>query len=635
MAAGALLLAVYASTLAPEVTFWDAGEFIAAFETLGIPHPPGTPLYVLLGRAWRLALAALPPAVAANLLSAVCTAAAGGIMATLVTRWTGDRAAGVAAAVAAGGMSTVWASATETEVYAVALLAAALMLAAADRAGALGERRWRLATGYFIALAAPLHVSALVAAPAAIVLATIDGGGRVVAGPALCLAAAAAAAAGLGTGNLWVAGAGCLALMATPLLRRDVRWAEAAALLGLTVLAATALAVLLVRARHDPWLNQGNPATWDALLDVVARRQYAVADLWPRQAPVWLQAANVLEYADWQVALGLAPTPPASPLRTPLSLLAVAAAVVGARAHWRADARSGRALLVLLLCGTAGVAAWLNLKAGPTIGYGILPEGAPHEARERDYFFVLGWWAWGAWLGVACVVLSRRWLGRHGAAAGVLLAATPVALNWRALDRRREPDASAPRLLAEALLGSAAPDAVLLVDGDNDTYPLWYLQALDARHRGVTVVTIPLLGAGWYRAELARRHDLLGPTVTRWVGTEATLADLRRGAERRGRPLLASPSVPARDRDRLGASRLDGWAYAIGGDQGRRAKRRAGTLGPAPREVERWLDAHPPRDVTDYTTWRMREYLACPRWHREMDHSAAAADSLATLCNFR
>ena len=58
-AAFVLLLAVYLATLAPRVTFWDAGEFIAAAESFGVPHPPGTPLYVTLARAWRLAFAFL------------------------------------------------------------------------------------------------------------------------------------------------------------------------------------------------------------------------------------------------------------------------------------------------------------------------------------------------------------------------------------------------------------------------------------------------------------------------------------------------------------------------------------------------------------------------------------------------
>ena len=47
-------LAVYTKTIAPTVPFWDGGEFIAASYTLGIPHPPGSPLYILIGRLFTL-----------------------------------------------------------------------------------------------------------------------------------------------------------------------------------------------------------------------------------------------------------------------------------------------------------------------------------------------------------------------------------------------------------------------------------------------------------------------------------------------------------------------------------------------------------------------------------------------------
>ena len=90
LAAGSLAV-VYVATLAPSVTFWDAGEFIAAAKTLGIPHPPGTPLFIALLNAWAHVLGFLPFATATNLFSSACTAAAVGLTALWISRATGER----------------------------------------------------------------------------------------------------------------------------------------------------------------------------------------------------------------------------------------------------------------------------------------------------------------------------------------------------------------------------------------------------------------------------------------------------------------------------------------------------------------------------------------------------------------
>ena len=592
LSAGALLAVVYAASAAPDVTFWDAGEFLAAFATFGIPHPPGTPLFVAIGRVWTLGAASVgvSNAPAGNLLSAACTAAAGACTAWLVARWTHSRACAVAAALCAGTMATVWANATEAEVYAASLALACAALAAGERAGARlvapnpsrigrGGTRATVAAAYALALAVPVHLSALVVGPAALWLACVPRGTASLADACRCLAsrrAGALTAAGVLVAGVGVAhalpvvlGAAGLAACAVIPARRAAHTPvagvtgrvgldlEPLAIAAAVLLGLTATWILLVRARHDPWLNQGDPSTWPRLVDVVGRRQYAVAAPWPRQAPWWIQLANLGEWADWQVALALAPDAPPSWTRTPLTIAFAALGLLGSAWHRRRDSRSWMAVLLLLVAGSLGVASILNLKAGPSFGAGVLAENAPHEARERDYFFVLAWWAWGVWAGVGAVATVRRltqpWWPRAtsiSAGMGVLLAALPVALNWRASSRARMPAAHAAGDYARALLANAPMRAVLIVNGDNDTYPVWHAQAALGVRRDLTVVTASLLPARWYRAELARRAGLLDAAqVTAWLGTAATLAAVGAHATRSDRPIavdLATDDVTRR-----------------------------------------------------------------------------------------
>src|SRR5581483_11049939 len=93
------------------------------------------------------------------------------------------------------------------------------------------------------------------------------------------------------------------------------------------------------------------------------------------------------------------------------------------------------------------------------------------------------------------------------------------------------------------------PRAVLFVAGDNDTYPLWFAQQVLHLRTDVTVVTMPLLGAAWYPAELQRRYGLRPPSSDgRWVIVYRRIAD---ASFAQGRPVAASLSVGADDRNRI------------------------------------------------------------------------------------
>lgn len=494
---GVVLLAAYTATLAPTVTYWDSGEFLAAMKTLGIPHPPGTPLYILVGNVWATLFAPLFGfAHSVNLLSAVCTAVACGVFAHLMHRWTGDAVASGSGALLAGLMSSVWLNANETEVYAPALLVSALLILVADNARVSGAGKWIVLFAYLCGLGWALQLSALVAVPGAAML---------------------------------------MLAMRRPSARSVV------AALPVAVIGASAVLFMLIRAKHDPAVNQGNPATWDAFIDVLNRKQYQPVSILPRQAPWYIQIGNLFEYADWQVALGLAPSPPPSLLRTPVTLLYAVLGGVGCLRHRRVHRLSWRAMSVLFVFATFGVVAYLNMKASPSYGHGFLPPDAPHEARERDYFFALAFVCWGLWAGSGAVVLLRR-LGARWSVAGIAIAALPFALNFSAVDRSSLPVATAARDSALRILLPAPRNAVVLAYGDNDTYPVWYAQEVEGIRPDVTTVTVPLLGASWYRAELVRRHALLDRV--KWMGVDSALLDLCRSARRTGRPFIAARGQP-------------------------------------------------------------------------------------------
>jgi hypothetical protein len=86
--------------------------------------------------------------------------------------------------------------------------------------------------------------------------------------------------------------------------------------------------------------------------------------------------------------------------------------------------------------------------------------------------------------------------------------------------------------------------AVFLAIGDNDTYPLWYLQQVERVRTDVTVVTVPLLAAPWYRAELARRYQLLTGPAADQRGSDATVGLICDRAKALGRPIALSPYMP-------------------------------------------------------------------------------------------
>ena len=85
VAAGVFL--IYSATLAPTTAFWDTSEYVAAAYGLGIPHPPGNPLFSVLAHTFGALPLAATYAVRINLFSAVTSAASSGLWFLVADRW--------------------------------------------------------------------------------------------------------------------------------------------------------------------------------------------------------------------------------------------------------------------------------------------------------------------------------------------------------------------------------------------------------------------------------------------------------------------------------------------------------------------------------------------------------------------
>jgi hypothetical protein len=269
----------------------------------------------------------------------------------------------------------------------------------------------------------------------------------------------------------------------------------------------------------------------------------------------------------------------------------------------------------------------------------LLPGDVPHEARERDYFFVLGFWAWGCFAGYGALALARARHWPSWTALAIVL--VPVAGNWRPSDRSRMPAAASARDFARALLESAPARGVLFTAGDNDSYPLWYAQQVEGLRRDVVPITLPLLPADWYAHEIARR------TGWRWNANEAVLgikwqheqraALIARAARAAGRPIAASPAVSARERSLLGSGwTLRGVVYIS-------ARPADGQVTPAAIDsaaTRRWVarvPAYGAASVTpvDDVTETIMELLRCPRLALPARGPQQVRDSLEVKCNLR
>src|SRR5690606_1397865 len=239
------------------------------------------------------------------------------------------------------------------------------------------------------------------------------------------------------------------------------------------------------------------------------------------------QLGNYFQYFDWQWARSVAGPDPLFGGARPLFTLAfLLLGLYGALAHYRKDRPSWAFIGILFLTLSFGLTFYLNFRYGYSYATDRFPDMEMHEVRERDYFFIVGFSVWGLWAGLGIAALWQRVAAElrerlAGAAARpgraqlfaapvLAVALVPLVLNWSWASRAHDYSA---RDWAYNLLMSVEPYGVLFTNGDNDTFPLWYLQEVEGIRRDVTVIVMSYLNTPWYVKQLRQLTTPCAPGV--------------------------------------------------------------------------------------------------------------------------
>jgi hypothetical protein len=520
-------------TLAPTVTLWDAGEFITAAKVLGVPHPPGTPLFVLVGHVWAGVFAVGGYAWRLNLMSACFSAAGAGCLFLVAHRLLVGEApwlrigGAAAAAILSAFAFTEWQNSNETEVYTFATFSIAAMcwlcLRWRDVRGTPRAPHILLLIVYIAALSIGNHLLALLVGPAVSVFIAHTLRARPAPDPdersiewaewgTLTALWFVLVAVGLGSTPLLIVGGVLIAAAVVACMMAGSRLFPIVAI-GLAAAGISIYAFLYIRSGLHPVLNEAAPDTWTNLLAVIRREQFGSRGIFdnpmvpgaPRTLKIFgQQLLNFFQYCSWQWGRAL----PFVPMVL-VALVFVSLGMVGFEFARRRDVGIAYLLGALWLVTGIGLVIYMNFKAGYSLYWDQYPSIEQHEVRERDYFFVVSFQVWGVFVAFGLVRLVRwvsvRIPSRLAIAAASLVALLPFGTNFTAASRRHGADATAARDFAYNLLQSVEPYGVLFAYGDNDTFPVWYLQEVEGVRQDVTLINLSLANLDWYLSQLASR----------------------------------------------------------------------------------------------------------------------------------
>ena len=572
-AAGIFLmsLVLYFMTMAPTVSFWDCGEFIATSYIMGVPHPPGSPLFLLIGRVATMIPLMDDIAARVNLLSVISSALAIMflylIIVQLIRKWQGPvssngQALVVYGSAVIGAMTFMvsdshWFNAVEAEVYAISTFLTAfvvwLILRWSQRDQDGSHLHYILLLAYILGLATGIHLLNLLAMPFIAMVIYIRRkefswpGLIVTAGITLTLFLIIYLGIIKGLPRLAEATSIYAVVLAVLAVIAATVWAILNNKRGarivftcllLVVLGYSTYATIFIRSNQDPAIDENNPETTRRALAYLERDQYGDWSLYDRAR--WTPATQknyssvsnffwtyqikkmYVRYFLWQFAgrgpsgapgvssMGARPDQDGVNWRQFGLPLALFVGLFGVWFHFKQDWQHALAVTSLFMATGLLIILYLN-QADP-------------QPRERDYAFVGSYFSFAIWIGIGMAGLLGKLqerLDKFNSSRLVMpvvlftvLTVMPINMlraNYHTHDRTGNYVAWD---YSYNLLNSCKPNAIIFTNGDNDTFPLWYLQEVEKIRKDVRVVNLSLLNTDWYIQQLKDLEPRIPLTLT-------------------------------------------------------------------------------------------------------------------------
>lgn len=564
----AVALVVYLLTQARSLSFWDSGEYATCISILGVPHPPGNPFYILFGRALVSLFGGFIPHAQIAAFISVLTSAFAVMFTYLITvqltsmfkiKYWEAIFGGVIAALFTAFSFTFWMNAVEAEVYSGLVFFVNfiiwLTLYWVQRSRDLNRQNILLLIVYLFFIGFCVHQTALQIAPAILfivvyplLLGSVKKGNFwtkfIGYGAALIISYLIFGAIGrsLNIDAFDQMGFALCILVLMVIELKDVfdkrLWYLAAILI---VIGISSHVYLPIRAADDPFINLADPSTSERFDDYIQRRQYKpeqVTSMFDRRGNLITHQLgyHFLRYFGWQwfnadrinswvnINKGL--------IKGLGGLLVLFLGLFGAVFHHRKNKHSFNYFLAIMICTTILMVFVMNLSSA--------------EVRDRDYFYVVAYNMWAIWMGIGALGLIHFFKDKVGrivlASLLLILPVLNMASQYYVHDRSKEYIALD---YGVNFLNTLEENAIIFTNGDNDTYPIWYAQAVEdpmaeehmhpardvfptdaseaaiqqamdykATHikgirQDVTVANLSLLNTGWYMRQLRDREGVI------------------------------------------------------------------------------------------------------------------------------